>query len=83
MRIALEALQLVHLVQGAACNHASLLGYSCDPRYAPGRAIMRDWSAFVRPLITKTPKKVLMNIWKGIPTRRARIILANGGPIRG
>ena len=44
---------------------------------------MRDWSAFVRPLITKTPKKVLKNIWKGIPGRRARIILANGGPIRG
>ena len=44
---------------------------------------MRDWIAFIRPLITKIPKKVLKNIWKGIPLRRARIIAANGGSISG
>ena len=76
----------IHLVQeggGAACKYAFLRGYSCDSRYAPGREVMRDWSAFVRPLITKTPKKVMSNIWKGIPRRRARIIAANGGSISG
>ena len=64
-------------------KYASLRGYSCNPKYAPGRAVMADWSAFVRPLITKIPKKVLKNIWKGIPLRRARIIAANGGSISG
>ena len=42
---------------------------------------MKSWAAFVRPVITGTPKRTLCNVFKGIPARRDRIIAANGGAI--
>ena len=42
---------------------------------------MRDWRNFVRPIITKIPKKTLHGIWKSIPRRRDQIIGRWGGAI--
>ena len=59
----------------------TLRGLCCDTRWPKGKRQMRDWRIFVRPIIMKTPKKVLHAIWKSIPRRRVRIIEANGGAI--
>ena len=62
-------------------THSLASGFSLGRKTRKYKAVMKSWAAFVRPVITGTPKRTLCNVYKGIPARRDRIIAANGGAI--